>query len=125
MTSTLRDLTGAAARSSQDLDSLQQEVEQGRVAAEKLLRDGRASGQVPSALLFKPGTSCSGRSQDASGPPGAPGLLHRDLQPDSSPSPGFLLSRWRSCWAELKLPETSPRLLLTASRAALKTWTPL
>lgn len=97
MASTLGDLTRAATRSSQGLDSLQQQVEQDRVAAEKLLRDGRASGQVPSALLFKAGTSCRGRSQDASGPPGAPGLLHRDLQPDSSPSPRFLLSRWRSC----------------------------
>lgn len=51
MASTLKDLTGAAARSNQDLDSLQQEVEQDRVAAEKLLRDGRASGQQVEKLL--------------------------------------------------------------------------
>lgn len=50
MTSTLRQLTGAATRSSEDFDSLQQEVQQKKTAMQDLLEDGRASAQVPQGL---------------------------------------------------------------------------
>lgn len=55
MASLLGDLTGAASRSSEDFDRLQQDVEQNRAAAESLLKEGRTSAQVPSALVFNQG----------------------------------------------------------------------
>lgn len=51
MTSMLSDLAEAATRSSEDLDSLQQGVKQNKAAMENLLKEGRASGQVPSGLV--------------------------------------------------------------------------
>lgn len=97
MASALSDLTGAATRSSEDFDWLQQEVGRNKVATEKLLKEGRASGQVAPALLFKASLNASA---------GLPGLLHWDLQPASPPgSLCFPTSRRRSCWTEQKLPE--------------------
>lgn len=71
MASALKDLSAAATRSGQTFDSLRQEVEQNKETAEKLLKKGRASGQVPSALLFRPALTfpvCW--SQEASRAPG-------------------------------------------------------
>lgn len=130
MASMLRDLTGAASRSSQHIDSIQRGVEQNQTEAEKLLREGRASGQVPSALLFKPGLQEAGWIQPASSPPGAQGSSAGISSP-ARPRPRprlhlqtlsrFLISRWRSCWPEQKLPERSPALPFKASEAALRT----
>lgn len=47
MASVLSDLTGAANRGQEDFDVFQRGVEQNKVAAEKLLNEGRTSGKVP------------------------------------------------------------------------------
>lgn len=73
MASMLSDLTEAATSSGEDFDSLQQGVKHNQMLAEKLLKEGRASGQVPSALVFKQGCRKRDGSQEASSPPGAQG----------------------------------------------------
>lgn len=79
MASVLSNLTGAAARSSEDVGSLQQGVGQNKAAAEKLLKEGRASGEVPSALVVNQGLNVSqgGSSAGISSP------IHVHLQPRS------------------------------------------